>query len=216
MFIIEEHSYKALGYLLAVGGSGGAPGEKRPTLLYLHGAGKRGRDLSLLRGFSVLFGNACAQEAGLRICAPQCCSDSWFDIFEQLIEFADFIRSDPGTDPERYYLCGASMGGYAAWQLAMSRPELFAAVTPICGGGMYWNAQRLKDIPIWAFHGENDRRVFLSESVNMVDAVNAAGGHAKLTVYPGVEHNAWSPTFSDPAYWDWIVSQRRRPENSNA
>ena len=101
------------------------------------------------------------------------------------------------------------MGGYAAWQLAMSLPDLFAAVTPVCGGGMYWNAQRLKNIPIWAFHGKIDTTVLVAESIHMVEAVNANGGHAKLTIYPDAGHNAWDPTFSDPAYWSWILQQRK-------
>ena len=158
---------------------------------------------------SSFFGNAFEQDAGLRILAPQCCADTWFDLYEQLMDFARSACSDPAADPNRFYLCGVSMGGYAAWQLAMSCPELFAAVTPVCGGGMYWNASRLKDLPIWAFHGEQDAVVHVSESIRMVRAVNACGGHAKLTTYPEAGHNAWDPTFSDPEYWRWILRQHK-------
>ena len=69
-------------------------------------------------------------------------------------------------DKSRVYVVGASMGGYATWQLAMSRPELFAAIIPICGGGMYWNAGRLIHMGVWVFHGEEDITVLPQESKN--------------------------------------------------
>ena len=104
---------------------------------------------------------------------------------------------------------GASMGGYATWQLAMSMPDYFAAIVPICGGGMYWNAGRLVNIPIWAFHGEQDTTVFLEESEKMVDAVNRRGGNAKFTVYPYNGHDAWSDTYSNWEVYEWLLQHRK-------
>jgi predicted peptidase len=118
------------------------------------------------------------------------------------------IVSHPSADPERLYLIGLSMGGYATWQLAMSMPEYFAAVVPICGGGMYWDAYRLRDVPIWAFHGDADGVVYVEESKKMVNAVNQAGGNAKLTIYPGVEHNSWTDTYANYEVFEWMLSHR--------
>ena len=114
------------------------------------------------------------------------------------------------VDRERIYLMGSSMGGYGAWQLAMSRPEIFAAVAPICGGGMYWNAGRLKNTPVWAFHGDSDCIVLPEESRKMVDAVNKCGGKAYLTIYENTAHNAWTPTFKDPEVWKWMLSNKNQ------
>jgi predicted peptidase len=108
----------------------------------------------------------------------------WYDLFEKLRAFVKMIISCGFVDPSRLYLTGNSMGGYGAWQLAMSLNDAFAAVIPVCGGGMYWNAGRLKNTPVWAFHGAKDRVVFCEESQKMVNAVNKRGGCAKLTIYP--------------------------------
>ena len=35
-------------------------------------------------------------------------------------------------DGQRVYLTGLSMGGFGSWELGMRRPELFAAVAPVC------------------------------------------------------------------------------------
>ena len=116
------------------------------------------------------------------------------------------------TDPARLYLLGGSMGAYAAWQLAMSQPTLFAAMVPICGGGMYWSASRLVNVPIWAFHGAKDMTVRAEESVKMVEAVNKKGGQAKLTIYPENAHDAWNDTYRNPEVFTWLLSHK----NSNA
>ena len=139
--------------------------------------------------------------------APQCPGNSWFDIFEQLQEFAAYTSEFSFVDSNRVYLIGASMGEYAVWQLAISRPELFAAIVPICGGGMYWDTDRIKNMGIWAFHGSDDMTVFCEESRKMVDAVNKRGGSAKLTIYEGVPHNSWIPTFNNSEMWVWLLKQ---------
>ena len=178
-----------------------------PLVFYLHGAGGRGRDVSVILNnnfFSVA--EQCFEESVTVI--PQCYADSWFDIFEQL---QDFIKSQidlPYVDPARVYVVGGSMGGYTTWQIAMTHPEWFAAIVPICGGGMYWNASRLKHMGVWAFHGEIDTTVRCEESVKMVEAINKKGGNAKLTIYEGVAHNSWTPTFENPEVWAWMMEQR--------
>ena len=143
MHITEEKRYERLRYLLSAHEGCRDPEGKYPVLLYLHGAGSRGNDLNVIRESS-FFRFAFQFDVPMRIYAPQCGVDTWFDVFEQLIGFAENVYEDSLTDRTRFYLAGVSMGGYAAWQLAMSRPALFAALTPVCGGGMAWNAPRLR------------------------------------------------------------------------
>ena len=61
---------------------------------------------------------------------------------------------------------------------------------------------------VWAFHGEIDTTVRCEESVKMVEAINKKGGNAKLTIYEGVAHNSWTPTFENPEVWAWMLEQR--------
>jgi predicted peptidase len=101
------------------------------------------------------------------------------------------------------------MGGYAAWQMGMSLPHIFAAMVPICGGGMYWNASRLKNVPIWAFNGADDTIVYPEESAKMVEAVNSCGGNAMLTLYEGVAHPVWLDVYSNPEVYEWLLAQKK-------
>ena len=183
---------------------------KCPAILMLHGAGTRGSNITQVLE-NPFFVHIKKHEAfPFVVVAPQCAGNTWYDHFEALRALAKEIATYDYIDPDRLYLMGTSMGGYAAWQLASSLPELFAALVPICGGGMYWNAARLKDVPVWAFHGARDNVVFPEESKKMVDAVNARGGIARLTVYPERDHNAWTPTYSNPEVFAWLLSHTKR------
>ena len=179
---------------------------KYPLVIYLHGAGGRGRDINI--AFNHLFfsqSEPFCKEAVTVV--PQCYANTWFDIYEQLQRFIKGMIDAEYVDAMRVYVIGASMGGYTTWQMAMSHPEWFAAAVPICGGGMYWNAERLKNMGIWAFHGSDDTTVYCDESKKMVEKINNKyGGNARLTIYEGVKHDSWTATFTDPEVWKWLFS----------
>lgn len=183
---------------------------KYPVIIFLHGAGTRGKDINKLRKNTFFEIIKTYDDFPFVVVAPLCEENTWFDLFESLKLLVNDITLLPYVDVERIYLMGASMGAYASWQLAMSLPDYFAALVPICGGGMYWNASRLSNIPIWAFHGAKDRTVLLEESQKMVNAVNRSNGNAKLTVYPENEHDAWSDTYSNAEVFDWLLKHKKQ------
>ena len=185
-------------------------GERRPVILALHGAGYRGDDLNVLAQNPVFTCTEGLSDFPFVLVAPQCHKNTWFDLFETLIRFVDHVLEQDYTDPARLSVMGASMGGFATWQLGMSVPEKFCAMIPICGGGMDWNAPRLVNIPVRAFHGEIDTIVQPLESKKMVAALQKAGGDATLTVYPDTAHNAWTPTYSDQSLFTWLKEQKNR------
>ncbi len=92
----------------------------------------------------------------------------------------------------------------------MAYPELFAAIAPICGPSDVANAHRLKEVPIWAFHGAQDRNVPLSESTKMIDAIRSAGGDTALTVYPDLGHDCWTMTYRDSRLYFWFLEHWRQ------
>ena len=110
------------------------------------------------------------------------------------------------VEKKRIYLTGLSMGGFGTWMWAAEKADVFAAVAPICGGGKPENASKYGKLPIWAFHGDADTRVKIEKSQVMVDAIKAAGGNVKFTVYPGVKHNSWTQTYNNSELYKWFLS----------
>jgi predicted peptidase len=101
------------------------------------------------------------------------------------------------------------MGGFGTWSLIAEKPELFAAAAPICGGGDLNKAEKMTKIPIWAFHGDADTVVKPELSRNMIKAIEKAGGKPKYTEYPGVGHDSWSQTYSNPEFIEWLFSHKK-------
>lgn len=186
--------------------------KKYPLILSIHGAGTRGGDITLLYDNALLEYANKTSDFPFVVIAPLSEDDTWFDGYERLLAFTKTIAELDFIDKDRFYLTGASMGGYTSWQLGMSLPEYFAAIVPICGGGMYWNAGRLKNVPVWAFHGALDKTVLPEETLKMVAAVNNNGGNAKITIYPHNDHNAWTDTYNNPEVYEWLLSNKNQNE----
>ncbi len=185
------------------------PGEPTGILFSMHGAGRRQYPFNEEK-FIVAFEKQLEEGAVHTNCvviSPACHGNTWFDIFEQLQEFIRAMIKEYNGDPNRIYLTGVSMGGYCSWQLLMSMPDVFRArATILCGGGMYWNAGRIR-AEVHAYHGTVDPVVYPEESRKMVDAVNAAGGKATLFPLEGVGHNAWDYVYVDQKEIDWLTEQ---------
>jgi predicted peptidase len=119
----------------------------------------------------------------------------------------DSLQRVLSADANRIYITGLSMGGFGTWDLISRYPGKFACAVPLCGGGDEKMAPRLSKIPIWAFHGDADKVVMPWRSTNMVAAINAAGGNAKLTFYKGGTHNCWDATYRNPDVFRWMFRQ---------
>jgi predicted peptidase len=100
------------------------------------------------------------------------------------------------------------MGGYGSWRLAADHAERFAAVVPICGAGNTADADKLKSLPIWVWHGTEDPAVPFQRSVEMVEAIKKAGSTTiRFTTLEGVGHNSWEAAYATPELYQWLDKQ---------
>ncbi len=179
-----------------------------PLLMFLHGAGESGDNLAKvkLHGPPKLIENK-KRDFPCIVESPQSARMGWnVDLLTALL---DDIAAKYRVDKDRIYLTGLSMGGFGTWSLAAAHPERFAAIVPICGGGNPADAAKLKNLPIWVFHGAKDPVVPPERSESMVKAIKAAGGNVKLTVYPDAGHDAWTATYENPELYRWLFAQKR-------
>lgn len=184
-----------------------------PLILFLHGAGERGSDLSLLLR-QELPKKLERDALPFLVVSPQCPAGEWWtQHLGNLSKLLDHVLQSYPVDAARVYLTGISMGGFGSWYLGFQEPERFAAVAPICGGGPVSQACALKEVPVWAFHGDQDDIVPPEATLSMIDALRACGGDPKstpkLTIYPGVAHNSWTRTYNNPELYSWFLSHRK-------
>ena len=187
--------------------------ESLPMLVFLHGSGERGDDLSRVKihGLAKKFAEN-SDWNGLRVItvSPQCPNDiTWSELTYPLFQFIQNTAKAYNADPDRISITGLSMGGFGTWNMIAVYPDFFSAAAPICGGGMSWRIPANMKMPVRAFHGDADSVVPFSCSVDMVNTMNERGGHAELTVFPGCDHNSWDPAYDTTDVIEWLVRSRR-------
>lgn len=185
-----------------------------PLVLFLHGAGERGSDLEAVKrhGIAKLVER---QDFPSIAVSPQCPTGAyWTQLTPALAGLVDEVTASYTVDESRLYLTGLSMGGFGAWHLAVEHPDRFAAVAPICGGGLEsagfpGRVCALRDVPVWAFHGARDEVVPPRQSEALVEELRRCGGNVRLTLYPDCGHDSWTRTYEDPELMRWLLAQRR-------
>jgi predicted peptidase len=198
-----------MGYLLYLPKDYAGSTEKYPLILFLHGAGERGNNLTLVKTHGPPMLAALGKEFPFIIVSPQCPEEEWWSS-ECLVMLLDEVASRYRVDKDRVYVTGLSMGGFGTWDLAIKYPERFAAIAPICGGGNPKKVGGIKDLPTWVFHGAKDQTVPVSKSQEMVDALKKAGSDVKFTVYPEADHNSWTVTYDNPELYEWFLQHHRK------
>lgn len=186
------------------------PKENIPLIVFLHGAGERGNgttDLKLINVNALPKYITQGAEYPAFILCPQCPKGFvWNNFVVSLKKLIDDISEKYSVDKNKIALTGISMGGYGTWEMGITYPGFFSCIAPICGGGFFWRTAELKNEKIWAFHGDADKTVPCSNSLQMVDGVNKNGGHARLTIFHDVEHNSWDPAYCDTKLIDWLLA----------
>ncbi len=186
-------------------------GEALPMIVFLHGAGERGDDRSRLavHGIPRYFDkNETHMDQRVITLSPQCPEgEIWSNFPAAIMELILEVATREGADMNRISITGISMGGFGTWSLLAAYPHFFSAAAPICGGGVSWCINT--KTPIRAFHGDADQSVPLVYSQLMVDAVNARGGHAELTIYPGCQHDSWTRTYEQTDLIPWLAASVR-------
>lgn len=187
--------------------------KKWPLVMFLHGSGEGGADGVRqtrvgLGPFVAMYRKKCPFIAVF----PQSPNaKTWFrgPQAKIMFEILDKVQRDYSVDPDRIYLTGISMGGFGTWEMGMMRPDLFAALIPICGGGPVEFVDPLKRMPIWCFHGARDDRVPVKSSRVLIDRLKKIGGEPKYTEFPDEGHLCWDTAYATQGLFPWMLKQRR-------
>jgi predicted peptidase len=195
----------------------------------LHGGGGRGTDnRKQLRVWNKLLAEKQRRtEYPCYVLAPQA-NRLWDATHLQNIK--DVIKGLPSVDMYRIYILGHSMGGHGTNILIQIDPDYFAAAAPSAGSGLrrteeFIDASVIKDIPIWAFHGDKDRVCPIERSQKLFAQMKNLGGLMKLTTWAGDGHsvaekmitggdNGSTQLSSDrcdpePVFMKWLFAQKR-------
>ena len=187
------------------------PAKTYPLVIFLHGTGECGNgttelDRVAIHGYPMHA--ARGREYPFILISPQLPEGKyWGAYIESLNLFLDHLIETLRVDTKRIYLTGLSNGGTGTYLWGQANAERFAALIPVCGAGVCWGAWAMRSVPLWAFHGDCDGCIDYTESVRMVEGINALGGNAKLTIYPDVGHDSWVYAYADEELMNWMLEQ---------
>lgn len=208
--LFGQDPVSGLGYLLYLPKAAAPANGKHTLVIFLHGSGERGADLKLLHKNNLPNRLDAMADVPYVAVAPQCPAGKRWDDIALLDQFLDHLLATLPVDPDRVVLTGLSLGGYGTWRWGSARPQRFAALAPVCGGGEPTSAATLKGMPVWAFHGDKDESVSYEKGRSMAEAAIKAGAAVKFTTYPGVGHNSWVQAYAEPEFDRWVLSKGKR------
>ncbi|HEU5165214.1 MAG TPA: dienelactone hydrolase family protein [Chitinophagaceae bacterium] len=210
--------------------------KKYPLLLFLHGAGERGKDneKQLAWGSKLFITEENRKNFPAIVVFPQCPEESFWAVmktdqtkqppertFDYTVEpnwplaaaneLVKKISKEEGVDKSRIYISGLSMGGMGTFESVYRYPDMYAAALPICGGGdVNHYDKRVVKVPFWVFHGAADAVVDVKLSQEMVEKLKSLKAEVRYSEYPGVNHDSWKNAFAEPDYLSWMLLHKKK------
>jgi len=160
-----------------------------------------------------------------RLQNPECAN------LDRVFMLLDALAKEFPIDTNRVYVLGHSGGGFGTWTAVAEQPARFAAAITSAGWlGPWFDANAVKDVPIWSFQGAKDKPSQVSLGNATFERMKALGAKVKFTELANHGHNVNEAAFaytgdtkenggvtkyaSDRCdktadVWDWLFGQKR-------
>jgi len=190
------------------------PDRRYPLMVFLHGSAS---DETNLRDMTFLTDGGFIEAApfGRGESSMYVSGESQTDIAEAV---TDVIENYP-IDESRIVLAGFSMGGYGVFRTFYETPEKFRALVVFSGdpdlanrwsdGGSYPDftdddlLTGFGDVPVFVYHGEQDRNAPFEKAVLVVEKLRAAGARVEFVTEPDTGHESPGAETIE-AYHAWL------------
>ena len=189
--------------------------DKKPLIVFISGDGEKGADLEKVKIHGPLK-YLKTHELDAYVLAPQCKENENWNI-ESINELVLKIQKENKIDPNRIYVTGLSSGGWAAWNLALSYPDKFAAIVPISGFVdliELESACKIANIPTRIFHGLLDDVVKVDYAISIYKELKKCNApDVQLTIFDDAGHDSWTRVYDNPEIYDWMFKQIKTNTN---
>jgi len=175
---------------------------------YLHPSSLQGHDLSRIKTPIPPNVDEIRNDFPFVVLTPQVPDeyDAWPG--DLVVDLVDEMVKQYNVDARRVYVTGFSLGGRGSWSVAVDYPEVFAAIAPVAGSyGQPERISRIKDVPVWVFHGDSDRLLPIDPVRNMVQDLKESGGNVRFTIYEGAGHSITGRIYRTRELYEWLLKQ---------
>ncbi len=213
-YTLKNHTYHGKTYQYWLYTPKNSQREKVPLLIYFHGDGGR-PNVNSVNKYALPKYIKEGEDYPFYMVAPHCNSYSDFsqeNYMNFVLDLIDYITNNYNIDTDRIIMAGGSSGARGAYTITSLYKDKFSCLVIISGitYQLYTDKEKnLTYLPIWVFHGRNDKNVNYNDVKIHVDNINKYGGNAKLTTYEG-GHDSTDIAFKTKEVIDWIVAQKKK------
>lgn len=200
------------------------PNKKYPLVMMLHGAGSNHR-LALRRVFGKSNLNGETDVEATRyfpewadveyiVATPYARGTMGYQAVAEkdVYQVLEDVKKRFNIDEDRTYLTGLSMGGGGTLWIGLTRPDIWAAIAPVCPApprGTDALAMNALNLPAHFFHGDNDMAVNVNVSRDWVKRLKEMNYRVEYDEYPGIGHDSWVNAYKDEAIFTWFSLFKR-------
>lgn len=213
-FNYADGSFK-MSYRLYVPEGAENSGRQYRLVMFLHGAGERGRDnerhVTMGEGFIETMIFTEPYRSDTIVFAPQCPENyRWVERdwspgeYKMTAEISpalgaairilnEEIVPNYSVDTSRLYITGLSMGGMGTWDCIARFPGMFAAAAPVCGAPPAGMLNELAKTPIWTCNDPSDSVIDPTPTVKKIEQLAQIGADVCYKTYTagGNGHASW-------------------------
>lgn len=185
--------------------------KKNALLVFLHGSGQRGSDISKLENYAFGKYTKEGKKYNAVILMPQMKGDGWSNeqAMTELKSLIDEIVVKYNIDRSRISISGHSLGGIGTYAMVARYPNLFSAAAPLSGRYPTSYAEKLSKTPIWALHGSLDTRVLYEPDLELINKIKSLGGNAQMTTFQRYGHGIVDRALTETDVVNWLITSRR-------
>src|SRR5688572_5283774 len=151
-----------------------------PVLVFLHGGGENGTDITEIMGHSL---PALVEQESwdwpFIVVSPQLEGGQWKEHVDDMTAVLDRVETEFGGDRNRTYVTGLSWGGMGSWDFGVMMPDRFAALLPLAANAAQtppWDDRAtVLTKPIFIVHGTADTTVDDQGDIDRVADLEADG-----------------------------------------
>ncbi|CAG5069505.1 hypothetical protein DYBT9623_02241 [Dyadobacter sp. CECT 9623] len=132
------------------------------------------------------------------------------DVYDML----DDVKKRFKIDENKTYLTGLSMGGGGTLWIGLTRPDIWAAIAPVCPAppaGTFDLATNALNFPIHFFHGDADPVVPVEGTRKWVSHLQDIGVEVSYKEFVDVKHDSWVSAYDNQFIFEWFSHAERVP-----
>lgn len=133
---------------------------------------------------------------------------------QDMIRIVRLLSAKYRIDPNRIYIHGLSIGGYAVYEALQRASWLFAAVLPMSASGdakifTYGQGPKVAHVPVWIFQGGKDTNPSPAYTQSVINNFKKYGAVVRYSLYADLGHVVWNRAYGQSDFFSWMLKQTK-------